>query len=367
MIKDTDQKDMVCRHFTAQNYYVQPEVNVFYKGGVHENRKLITDIDVLALRPGLDLRWELVLADCKTLKDQSPANRILWLRGLMEYFSAISGMIVLRRTKAIENEHKLFAASLRINLIDEAEFHTFDKVIIYPAGSSQHYISAKSINELKFIHNKYQKLKNFCDYIYGYAWNEENLLQLTRKIIGEAQTIYQEIDPNKPEHLALTLDAAGLFAIGLAECIGMIFNQYLQPRTLNELDNALKIIIWGGKSQYELFAKLRHEILITKGLEPRPEGSLTLPFWEQFLNLVRNLLENPRLCFYIPQIMREAAIDVYSNRDFLANRSKDDLLLVKFAMLVTNYFCKAVKFPPQTNEFLERKFIKKQSDLTHKI
>ncbi|MBN3950665.1 MAG: hypothetical protein HWQ38_31045, partial [Nostoc sp. NMS7] len=251
-------------------------------------------------------------------------------------------------------------------LIDEVEFDSFDKIIVYPVGSSQNNLSLNSINGLRFIHNKYQNLKNFCEYIYSYAWNEENRLQLIRKVIGEAQTVYQEIDPNKTEHLALTLDATGLFAIGLAECVGMIFNQYLQPKTLNELDNALKIIIWGGKSQYDLFAKLRHEILITKGRQPGPEGALSLPFWDRFLNLVRNMLENPRLCFYIPQIMREAALDVYHGRDFLANRTKEDLLLIKFAMLVSNYFCKAVSFPSQTNEMLEKKFIKKQSDLIHK-
>lgn len=111
---------------------------------------------------------------------------------------------------------------------------------------------------------------------------------------------------------------------------------------------------------------LRGVPAVSLGRQPGSEGSLALPFWDRFLNLVRNLLENPRLCFSIPQIMREAAIDVYYGRDFLANRTKEDLLLIKFAMLVSNYFCKAISFPSQTNEFLEKKFIKKQSDLIHR-
>jgi hypothetical protein len=365
MIKDSMQKDMLCRHFAAQNYYVQPEVPVFHRGGIHERKKLITDIDVLALRPSPDLRWELVLADCKTLKGQSPANRVLWLRGLMEQFSASSGVIMLQRKQTIESDHKLFAASLRINLIDEEEFERFDKAIIYPGGSSQYPLSAQSINELKLLYNRYKQLQDFCEYIYGFVWSENSRFELLRKVIGEALTISQEIDPDKIEHLALTLDAAGVFAVGLAECVGTVFNQYLQPETINKLDDALKVVIWGGRAQYDFIAKLRHEVALAKGRQPGPEGSLSLPFWDGFLQLVRNMLENPRLSFSLPQLLREAALDVYYDRAFLANTGKQDLLLIKYAMSTCNYFCKAARFPAQTREVLEKKFIRKQSDLVH--
>ena len=365
MIKDSMQKDMLCRHFAAQNYYVQPEVPVFHRGGIHERKKLITDIDVLALRPSPDLRWELVLADCKTLKGQSPANRVLWLRGLMEQFSASSGVIMLQRKQTIESDHKLFAASLRINLIDEEEFERFDKAIIYPGGSSQYPLSAKSINELKLLYNRYNQLQDFCEYIYGFVWSENSRFELLRKVIGEAQTISKEIDPDKTEHVALILDAAGVFAVGIAECVGTVFNQYLQPETLSELDHALKVVIWGGRAQYDFIAKLRHEVIIANGLQPGPEGALSLPFWDGFLQLVRNMLENPRLSFSVPQLLREAALDVYYGRNFLANSGKQDLLLIKYAMSTCNYFCKAARFPAQTREVVEKQFIRKQSDLVH--
>jgi hypothetical protein len=365
MIKDSMQKDMLCRHFAAQNYYVQPEVPVFHRGGVHEHKKLITDIDVLALRPSSDLRWELVLADCKTLKGQSPANRVLWLRGLMEHFSASSGVIMLQRKQTIESDHKLFAASLRINLIDEEEFEHFDKAILYPDGTSRYPLSATSINEIKLLYHKYQKLKDFSGYIYNYVWSEKSRFESIRKVIGEARSISKEIDPNNTQHLALTLDAAGVFAVGLAECVGTIFNQYLQPETLNELDEALKIVIWGGRAQYDFIAKLRQEVIAAQGKQPHPEGALSLPSWDSFLQLVRSMLDNPYLSFSVPQLLRKAAHDVYFGRDFLANTAKQDLLLIKYAMSTCNYFCKAAIFPAQTREVLDKKFIKKQSDLVH--
>jgi hypothetical protein len=309
MIKDKHQKDILCRHFAAQNYYVQPEVPVFHTGGIHGHKKLITDVDVYALRPGSDLRWELVLADCKTLKGQSPANRVLWLRGLMEHFSASSGIVMLQRKQTIESDHKLFAASLRVNLIDEDEFERYDRAIIYPEGSSRYPISIESINELRLLHDKYRRLRDFCEYIYSLVWNEENRFEMLRKVIGEAQAVSQEIDPDKTEHLALVLDSAGVFAIGLAECVGTAFNQYLQPETLYKLDDALKVVIWGGRDKYDFIAKLRHDLLLAKGRKPGPEGALSLPAWDNFLHLVRNMLENPRLSFSVPQLLRRAAVD----------------------------------------------------------
>jgi hypothetical protein len=364
-MKDIFQKDLLCRHFGSQNFYIQPEVPIFHKGGIHEQKKLITDIDVLALRPGLDLRWELVLGDCKTLKGQSPANRVLWLRGLMHYFSASAGLIILQRKQPIEQDHKLFAASLGIALVGEDEFEKYDRAIIYPEGSVKYPLSMSSITELRAISTRYIVLKEFCEFIYGFAWNETSRLELLRKVIGEAQTIAQELDPAKTEHLALVLDSVSVFAVGLAECVGIIFNQYLQPETQSQLDEALKVVIWGGRSHYEFVAKLRHDLMVAKGMQPGPEGTLALPNWESFLQLVRSMLEYPRIAFSVPQLIRQAAVDIYYNRDILSDTNYDDLLLIKFAMLTSNYFCRAAKFPAQAREMLETKFIKRQSELVH--
>lgn len=363
MIKDFLQKDMLVRHFAAQNWYYQIETPVFHKGGVHERKKFITDIDVLALRPSADLRWEVVLGDCKTLKGQSPANRVLWLRGLMDYYSATSGIIILQRKQAIEADHKLFASSLGIRIIDEDEFQVYDKAVIYPEGSARYPLAAEDITKLYSLPERYRTLHDFCAYIYADAWNEHNRLELLRRVLGEAISISREIDPAKPEHLALVLDAIGVFSVGLAECVGKIFSQYLQPNSLSLLDEALKIVIWGGRSQYDFAVKVRQELASAKGKQFDQSSSLSLPAWDGFLHLVRTMLDYPQLSFYLPQLMRQAALDTYNNRNFLQYTSNSDLLLLKYAMLVTSYFCKAAKFPTQTRDMLEGKFIRKQSDL----
>jgi hypothetical protein len=363
MMKDHLQKDLLCRHYAAQNAYVQPEVIVFHRGGIHERKKVITDVDVIALRPSLDLRWDLTLCDCKTLKGVSPANRVLWLRGLMDHFGANSGIVMLQKRQNIETDHKLFAASLGITLLDEEEFSRYDKAMVYPEGTSRFPISVNSIQDFQSIANRYHKLSAFCEYLYATSWNEDNKIDLLRTVIGETQSVSREIDPAKQEHLALVLDAVGIFAIGLAECIGTIFNQCLQPDTVTKLDDALKIVIWGGRARYDFIATLRKDVLKSRGQKPGPEGALALPNWNLFLHLVRNMLENPRLSFAIPQIMRRSALNVYNAQKFLQHTKYEDLLLLKFAMLTTEYFCTATKLPAQMRQALADMFLKRQSDI----
>lgn len=361
MNKDAGQKDMLCRHFYTLGWFAQPEVIVFHKGGVNEQKKVITDIDVLALRPGTNLRWEIVLGDCKTLRGQSPANRALWLRGLMSFFNASEGILVLKKEQPMEIDHKLFASGFGVTLLSEDEFNTYDKAILYPSGSSDSSINLSEIQAIMAISNRFPRIKTLSEYLYALSWNEDNFVELVRKLLGEAQQVSQEIDPLAKDHQALVLDACAIFSIGLAECIGIIFKQYLKPGTQSQLDESLKYLLWGGRSQYDFVAKLRNELIIAKKATPTP---LTLPEWDRFLQLVRNLLEYPALAFSLPILFRSAAVDILHNRPFLDRyNSEEDLLLVKFGMLVYNYFCRASKFPPQAREIIENEFVKKQTSV----
>lgn len=368
-MKDSLQKERLFKHFSAQNWYTQIEVPVFFRGGLDESRKLITDVDVIALRPGRELRWELVLGDCKTLKGVSPANRAIWLRGLMDHFNATQGIILLklRQNQKIEPDHKRFASSLNINLLDENEFAQYDRATVYPAGTSEYLDNCSDFQEIRLLPKKYPKLKHFVTYLIEGAWNEQSYFELLRSMIGEGKAISKEIDPVKQNHLSLVLEASSMFAVGLAASTGILFNQYLQPDDMTQLDSALKVNIWGGRSQYKFYEKLRHELLIAKGItDAKKVNELRLPHWDDFIQLVRNILESPFLAFSVPQILRSAAIDVMGNRPFLEGSTVQQLSLLKIAMLVTKYYCYASSFPPDTVNILVKMFADRQSFLVHK-
>ena len=363
-MKDATQKAKLYRHFSARGWYALPEIPVFHKGGVYESRRLITDIDVLALRPRAELDWELVLGDCKTLKEQSPANRAIWLRGLMDHFSATSGVIILRRKQPIEPDHKLFASSFRVTLLDEEEFGNYDRALVFPEGSSRFDDDLKEHQDLRRLPGRFPKLKPFCEYLFALAWNEGDLLNLLRRVIGEARSVANEIDPQREEHHALILEASGIFAIGLARSVGVIFNQFLQPKSAHELDEALKVLIWGGRSQYNFIAKLRNEMIASKG-KPSNGSELALPEWERFLELVREMLESPALSFEVPQLLRRASASLIRRSRFLSSASKEDLLLLKYSMMTVRYLCRAGKLPPDAERELTKLFVVRQSELVH--
>lgn len=366
-MKDAAQKEMIFKHFTAQGWYALVEIPVFPAGGLDEENKVITDIDVLGLRPGSDLRWELVLGDCKTLKGQSPANRAVWLRGLMDRISASSGIILLQRKKGnkIEPDHKLFAGSLGINLLDEVEFNRYDRALVYPSGSAQCIYTAKELIDIRDLIKRFPPLGTFVYYIYAKAWNEPSHWEILRKILGQAKAIRREIDPERSDHLAIILEGVSVFSIALATCVGLIFTQYLMPETKARLDEALKVVIWGGRSQYQFISKLRSDLLIAKGQSKGEETPLALPQWDSFLQLVRESLEAPKISFQVPQILRLAALDLIHNRSFLQLTGKSELLILKRAELTVRYFCQAAELPPDTWKKLGDKFAQRQSDILH--
>jgi hypothetical protein len=96
-VKDAGQKDLLYRHFRAQGWFPVVEVAVAPRGGVADKEKLITDIDVFALRPTADLTWEGVVGDCKPKRNESASSRALWVRGLMQYVNATRGYMLLKR------------------------------------------------------------------------------------------------------------------------------------------------------------------------------------------------------------------------------------------------------------------------------
>jgi len=362
-MKDSIQKMHLSKHFDALGWYVQLEVPVYLKGGVQEESKLITDIDILGLRMGVNYRWDAVIGDCKTLRSASPANRVLWVKGLMDQFSASSGFIILRRKRPIELDHKLLAASMGIILLDEDQFPRYDRATVYPAGSSLSTFNVDLLRSLRDLPSSYPALQPLTEYIYGYAWNERDYLQLIRKTIGIGQSIARELDPSKPHHIALALDAASVFSVGLAECVGIVFTHYLQPDSLDQLDEALKVVIWGGRSQYEFIAKLRGDLMKAKGIRPSQKDALALPSWASFIQLIRNMLEAPAVSFQVPRLLRLSALDVLESRELLSDAKDYDLLAIKFCMLTFEYYCRVSGFPRDVVKSVTDSYIKLQSDI----
>jgi hypothetical protein len=362
MIQDSSLKELLVKHFWAQRAFVQPEVDVYYGEGTSGAQKLITDVDVYALVPRRDLTYARVLGDCRTLKSQSPAARALWLRGLLVFVEGSSGLILLKAGAPIERDHKLAATSVGIQLMNADDFKVYDRAVIYPEGSSKENVSMADFRQLARLNERYPNVLPLLEYLYRDCWRERTFGERIRHTLAAVRQVSRELDPSKQAHLAIVCDATATFAVGVAECAATIFHQYLHPTGKEELADALKVLVWGGSEQYHFYQKVRDKLLRSKGPFEQ-ESDLELPRWPDFLQLLRNVLENPGIAFQVPWLLRSAAIDFIRGTQVLSQASPTDLLLLKFGMLAVDYVCRASYLPADFGKLLQAPFVRLQADL----
>ncbi len=355
---------MLFKHYWAQGCFAQPEVDIHFQAGLEGSTKLITDVDVFVFRPHPDLYYERVLGDCRTLRGISPINRALWLRGLMACAGAASGCVLLSANTQIEQDHKLAASEFGIVLLNETDFKIYDKALVYPDGSQRVSLSIGAIHVLKNLPSKYPKLERLTTYIYRDAWRKRESYKLIRHCLAALLATSGEFDPAKREHLALICDASAIFAIGVGECAGRIFHQYLHPQDKQSLSDSLKILIWGGIDVYKYLQQMQRRLLQAKsGAEVNATTALELPEWNVFVQLIRSVLDNPAAGLQVPRLLRQMATELLHGDDVLVGMTANELMALKYSMLLVSYVCRAGRLPAEFERSLVGKLVAIQSDL----
>jgi hypothetical protein len=288
----------------------------------------------------------------------------LWLSGLAKYVGARSGIVLLKPTSPIERDHKFAANRVGILLFSEEEFAIYDKAKNCPVGSGSIETSVQDARDLRQSNAKYEKLAELLDYLYRDAWQELAFRSLIRRTVGNIQAAAGELDPAKREHVALLCDAAAVFSLGVADCTGRIFHQYLHPAEKEQLSESLRMLLWGGREQYQVYQRLRQMLLEAKGVAEAEQGSLDLPEWNSFVQLMRHAIERPSVPFHVPWVLRSFAINLLKERDPLAFATRDDLPQLRLGMLVISYVCKAAGVPREFEEKLAGELVRAQSRLT---
>lgn len=346
MIKDHDLKAMLYRHFRAQGWMAQIEVPIAAERGVSRSAPQVTDIDVLGIRPSADLKWQLVIGDCKTRRGESPVNRVLWVRGLQEAMRASSSIVLLKRDARaqIERDHKLFADRLGVLLIQEDEFTAYDRSVVYPAGSMA---CGESIDILEAIRtnigSKFPRLREFVQWVICDAWATVDHAILLRQILGRFREVRGELDPRRDDHVALILEVASAFGIPFAGLVGSVFRGHLKPDQRALLEDAVRVIVWGGREHYDFYNAMRQQLITAKGRDPGDQ--LALPNWGEFLELLRNYLEAPHLSFKTPQLLRHVGVGVFTGTSADALSRINDRMLLHLGLKLTLYVCRAAELP----------------------
>jgi hypothetical protein len=342
----------------------QIEVPIISSRRVSTNAPPVTDVDVLGFRPSAELKWQLVIGDCKTRRRESPVNRVLWVRGLQEHLGAASSIVILKRdaNAQIERDHKLFADKLGVLLIQEDEFSVYDRAVVYPAGSAGYVESAEALASIRHgIPDKFPALREFVQWVMCDAWAIGDHTIVLRRLLGKVRDVRGELDPRRDDHLALILETLSAVAIPLATLVGDVFRGHLKPDQRAALEDAVRVIVWGGRDQYEFFNALRRQVIAAKGGDP--QETLALPAWDQFLELLRGYLEAPHLAFRTPQLLRSVAAGLITGTlgDVLSR--VDNHMLLHLTLKLALYVCRAGELPQDAAERLKRIFTPRITEL----
>lgn len=347
-MRDRDQKAKALQLSIAQRWLPQLEVAVHPGRPIRRVAPLVTDLDVYSSIPDEFRGYRLVVFDCKTRARESPVNRSLWLAGVLQRLRADQGFCILRRG-ALELEHRLMATQLGIIVLGEDEFDLYAHVTSKNSLSAVGHVGDLALWDLFFaIPDLFPRLRPGVEFLRSTYWMIDDSAQACRKTLACLRQLHPELDPGRSEHMCLFLDACALFARSLAIVATHVFRAYLHPTDKGALAEALLMMLYGGRDAYEHRNQLFRIVENAKRTaEPAPD--LTLPEWERFLSLVRQLLDAPGASQFTPLILRELAFTSLSgdgDLSFAKQLCSEQVQAARFASLVPSYLAKASLLPP---------------------
>jgi hypothetical protein len=348
MMKDRDQKQKALRFSVANRWFPQLEVDVQPGRALQEKSALVTDLDVLSSIPDEFKGFRSVVFDCKTKAKESPVNRALWLAGVLQRINADQGFCILKK-EGIELDHCLMATRLNVVLLAEDEFDLYANLTCQRYASPLGNVSDMVVWEQLFdIPLRFPKLDPALRFIRSSFWMIDDSAEACRKTLACLKSMRAELDPAKPEHIALFFEFCAIFARSLAVVVCQLFKAYLLPANQADLANALLVMLYGGREAYEHRNEL-FKLVKAKTPDLKPPD-LSLPEWERFLQLVRQCLDAPFELQRSPLILREVGFSALRGdaaRVFAKALCSESPQGARFALLIPSYLGKAVMLPPE--------------------
>jgi hypothetical protein len=355
-IKDRDQKEAALQFCLSRDWFPQVEVDVYPARQVSRRASAQTDVDVLALIPADLGGYVRHIFDCKTKARESPINRVLWMHGLMKQLGVQTGTCVLKK-ESIEIDHRLTAFDLGISLVGESEFPEWagglggSKI-----ASTEVFSFAEKFEyweDLLTADRRNPKLSDAVLFLRSGFWQVKDDAEAARKCIFLLKSIRGEIDPSKPEQIALTVYLAALFSSAAASLAHRLFSMFVLPKDQNVYEEALRVSLYGGRDAYEQRSALYRLLVKARGHED-PEA-LGVPGWEHFSKLIRQMMEAPIEATYSAHILQEASFAILgSHRKISSPRalkiSSTKKRSAQYALNLSSYLFRATKLPAEIEE-----------------
>jgi hypothetical protein len=339
------------------------ELEVAATDGLAEKSANVTDLDVFASIPDPFTGFKSVVFDCKTKAKESPVNRALWLIGVMGRVDADQGFCILKKGGAINVDHRLMAGKRGVILVSEDEFELYAKTMSGTADiSASHVAQMNCWERFNEISARFPKLRDGIVFCRAGYWMIEDAAEACRKTIAMLRALSVELDPAQTTHTALFFDLCALFARSLALIVSQLFASYLHPSSASDLSEALLIMLYGGREAYQHRNELYRMVKTARESESLVPD-LSLPEWDRFLRLARQLLDAPVAVQNVPLILREVGFAFMNgtyDAPFAAYLCAKSPQAARFSVLVTDYLAKAARLPPEFGKQSDESLIRLQ-------
>jgi hypothetical protein len=330
-------------------YFVRRNVPVStYDRGEYATRRVdITDIDVLGSRWDEDLRPDRVACECKSGSSAKPLDRCFWLNGVMQYFGARKGYLLVKEAGQLPRR---LGQTLNVSVLDEGMLLDFEKRYDISSESWIGYHSPgldfKILEHKKTLGQIFRRQLNYL--IYGY-WKDPEYYQIKRllAISREIATGFQSSEP----FAWLSVETVCLLTVSL---VAFCHNLYVTPP--NRLSEDVSTQLFGGyvpKIEREGIAKSAIRILepyvepqVREKLSFGAKGlSLDPDYVEQLVDLISRLLNKPGEVRILPQLMDVVCYEFLYNKkqpskEILESRfpGHDVFLTAKLAKNVVQFY-----------------------------
>lgn len=249
--------------------------------GKTNGQETYTDLDVLGVRVTADSHVSMVIADCKSGRNDKPTSRMFWARGVSDLFGA--DQIMLVREHEVNDATRQLSARLGITVLPSPDLLTMQNMYEPLAVSSvlqsvlfRRDMVAENLRAFVGLNRKLSPLLEYRDFDYWVYEQHRNPIQLVAHL-SDAATL---LDSRNPVHLALFLDLAWLYTLAMLRVISHIRGAFLR-----DPDRGLQEYLFGGATNLR-------EKKDTAGLleSVAPEGAASLSYLPSYYTNLRELV-----------------------------------------------------------------------------
>lgn len=349
MLKDRAQKATALKLCVSKRWLPQLEVEIESTNRVEKSKYLLTDLDVLAVTGSPTGQHIKLVFDCKSGLRESAIGRAFWLHGVMAKVNADHGFVVINSKIKLSRDHRLSASDIGVSLLQESEFDD----LAVGMGGTTHVSENEAIcsdisvwEEFLSIPGKYPVFADYFSFSRSSYWVIKDSGEQCRKTVAKLRSIRSELDPSKPEHLAIFGDCVSLFMLSISSLANRLFLILMRPASREEFSSLLLAFLYGGYENLQAALKIRK---LATGAGAEDMVSI-FPDTERFEQLVREVIQAPQQALPAALLAREMSFGSLKSQPVTQLQlciSEESPYAPKFVLLAAEYLQRSLKLPPE--------------------